>query len=55
MWSLALQAHGSMPHALERILPTSVLVAGYKLADSDGYAVTQAPEGTERGPSASLK
>jgi lipopolysaccharide biosynthesis protein len=41
---------GDLPHALERILPTSVLVAGYKLADSDGYAVTQAPEGTSAGP-----
>ena len=28
---------GDLPHALERVLPTSVLVAGYKLADSDGY------------------
>jgi lipopolysaccharide biosynthesis protein len=27
---------GDLPHALERVLPTSVLVAGYKLADSDG-------------------
>ena len=25
---------GDLPHALERVLPTSVLVAGYKLADS---------------------
>jgi hypothetical protein len=31
---------GDLPHALERVLPTSVLVAGYKLADSDGYNVT---------------
>jgi lipopolysaccharide biosynthesis protein len=30
---------GDLPHALERLLPTSVLVAGYKLADSDGYGV----------------
>jgi lipopolysaccharide biosynthesis protein len=35
---------GDLPHALERVLPTSVLVAGYKLADSDGYEVTQARE-----------
>jgi lipopolysaccharide biosynthesis protein len=35
---------GDLPHALERVLPTSVLVAGYKLADSDGYGVTQARE-----------
>jgi lipopolysaccharide biosynthesis protein len=26
---------GDLPHALERVLPTSVLAAGYKLADSD--------------------
>jgi lipopolysaccharide biosynthesis protein len=37
---------GDLPHALERVLPTSVLVAGYKLADSDGHAATQAPKGT---------
>jgi lipopolysaccharide biosynthesis protein len=37
---------GDLPHALERVLPTSVLVAGYKLADSDGYEVMQASEGT---------
>jgi lipopolysaccharide biosynthesis protein len=36
---------GDLPHALERVLPTSVLVAGYKLADSDGCEVMQAPEG----------
>jgi lipopolysaccharide biosynthesis protein len=30
---------GDLPHALERVLPTSVLVAGYKLADSDGYGL----------------
>jgi hypothetical protein len=33
---------GDLPHALERVLPTSVLVAGYKLADSGGCDVTQA-------------
>jgi hypothetical protein len=33
---------GDLPHALERVLPTSVLVAGYKLADSDGYEAIQA-------------
>jgi hypothetical protein len=27
----------------------AVLAAGYKLADSDGYEVTQAPEGTTAG------
>jgi lipopolysaccharide biosynthesis protein len=27
---------GDLPHALERVLPTSVLAAGYKLAESDG-------------------
>lgn len=36
---------GDLPHALERVLPTSVLVAGYKLADHDGYEATRAPEG----------
>jgi len=30
---------GDLPHAIERVLPTSVLVAGYKLANSDGYDV----------------
>ncbi len=33
---------GDLPHALERVLPTSVLVAGYKLADSDGDSVGRA-------------
>jgi hypothetical protein len=33
---------GDLPHALERVLPTSVLVAGYKLADTDGCAAAQA-------------
>ena len=37
---------GDLPHALERVLPTSVLVAGYKLSDSRGDEVRQAPEGT---------
>ena len=37
---------GDLPHAIERVLPTSALVAGYKLADSDGYEVMQTPEGT---------
>jgi lipopolysaccharide biosynthesis protein len=37
---------GDLPHALERVLPSSVLVAGYKLADSDGYEVRQGPQGT---------
>ena len=32
---------GGLPHAMERVLPTSVLVAGYKLADSDGSRVAQ--------------
>jgi lipopolysaccharide biosynthesis protein len=36
---------GDLPHALERVLPTSVLVAGYKLADTDGYEATQAEAG----------
>jgi lipopolysaccharide biosynthesis protein len=30
---------GDLPHAIERVLPTSVLVAGYKLADIDGFNV----------------
>jgi lipopolysaccharide biosynthesis protein len=33
---------GDLPHALERVLPTSVLVAGYKLAETEGYEATQA-------------
>ena len=33
---------GDLPHALERVLPTSVLAAGYKLADIDGDETTQA-------------
>ncbi len=33
---------GDLPHALERVLPTSVLVAGYKLAECEGYEATQA-------------
>ena len=33
---------GDLPHAIERVLPTSVLVAGYKLADSDDHEGTQA-------------
>jgi lipopolysaccharide biosynthesis protein len=37
---------GDLPHALERVLPTSVLVAGYKLADSEGYEAIQARAGT---------
>jgi len=37
---------GDLPHALERVLPTSVLVAGYKLAETDSCEVRQAPEGT---------
>jgi lipopolysaccharide biosynthesis protein len=35
---------GDLPHALERVLPTSVLVAGYKLADRDGCEVAQVKE-----------
>lgn len=34
---------GDLVHALERALPTSVLAAGYKLADIDGDELTQAP------------
>ena len=33
---------GDLPHAVERVLPTSVLVAGYRLADCDACRVTQA-------------
>jgi lipopolysaccharide biosynthesis protein len=36
------QIDGDLPHALERVLPTSVLVAGYKLADSESYEALQA-------------
>jgi lipopolysaccharide biosynthesis protein len=39
---------GDLPHALERVLPTSVLVAGYKLAEIDGCEGTQAGEGTAK-------
>jgi hypothetical protein len=35
---------GDLPHAIERVLPTSVLVAGYKLANSDDHEGTQARE-----------
>ena len=38
---------GDLAHALERVLPTSVLVAGYKLADSEGYEAIQAHGGTD--------
>jgi lipopolysaccharide biosynthesis protein len=37
---------GDLPHALERVLPTSVLVAGYSLADSVGHEGARAQEGT---------
>ena len=37
---------GDLPHALERVLPASVVVAGYKLADIDSCDVRQAAEGT---------
>jgi hypothetical protein len=37
---------GDLPHALERVLPISGLVAGYKLADSEGYEAIQARGGT---------
>jgi lipopolysaccharide biosynthesis protein len=33
---------GDLPHALERLLPTSVLVAGYSLADCESYEALQA-------------
>jgi lipopolysaccharide biosynthesis protein len=36
---------GDLPHALERVLPTSVLAAGYRLADSDGRETMQTPGG----------
>ena len=35
---------GDLPHALERALATSVLAAGYKLADNDDYDATKPPE-----------
>jgi hypothetical protein len=37
---------GDLPRALERVLPTSVLVAGYTLADSEAYEAIQARGGT---------
>jgi lipopolysaccharide biosynthesis protein len=41
---------GDLPHALERVLPTSVLVAGYKLADSEGYEAVGIAHSTGSGP-----
>ena len=38
---------GDLPHALERVLPTSVLVAGYRLANSESHE-GRAPETTAR-------
>jgi lipopolysaccharide biosynthesis protein len=35
---------GDLPHAIERVAPTAVLAAGYKLADIDGTEVGQADE-----------
>jgi hypothetical protein len=34
---------GGLEHATERLFTTSAVVAGFKLADSDGYEVTQGP------------
>jgi lipopolysaccharide biosynthesis protein len=34
---------GGLEHATERLFTTSAVVAGFKLADSDGYGVTQGP------------
>ena len=34
---------GGLEHATERLFTTSVVVAGFRLADSDGYEVTQGP------------
>ena len=34
---------GGLEHATERLFTTSAVVAGYRLADSDGYTVTQEP------------
>jgi hypothetical protein len=47
------QIDGDLPHAIERLLPTSVLVAGYKLADCDGadmFAVQEGNSLTESHP-----
>ncbi len=30
------QVDGNLPHAIERVLPTAILVAGFRLADTDG-------------------
>ena len=38
---------GDLPHALERVLPTSVLAAGYKLADSESYEVDSGARRTD--------
>ena len=35
---------GGLPHAIERVAPTAVLVAGYKLADRDGCEATPSRE-----------
>jgi lipopolysaccharide biosynthesis protein len=37
---------GDLPHALERVLPTSILAAGYKLGESDAHEAMQACEAT---------
>jgi len=34
---------GGLEHATERLFTTSAVVAGFRLADSDGYEVTQGP------------
>ncbi len=34
---------GGLEHAVERLFSTAALVAGFKLADTDGYDVTPAP------------
>jgi lipopolysaccharide biosynthesis protein len=34
---------GGLEHATERLFTTSAVVAGFKLADSDGYEVTAGP------------
>ena len=35
---------GDLPHAIERVAPTAVLAAGYRLVDIDGVETGQADE-----------
>jgi hypothetical protein len=39
---------GGIEHAVERIFSTAAVVAGYRLADSDGRAVLQSEPAVDR-------